>query len=201
MEPAVRRPQPEDVPALAATLAAAFADYPWTRWSVDPDDHWERLRALYAIYLDVTLRFGEVWMSDDARAAAAWSWSEDTPARLAYLRESGLGARIAELAGARAPAGEAGDVAIERHAMEGPHWYLAIVAVAPDAQCRGLGTQVLAPMLERCDAEGLPAALDTSAPDNVGFYERLGFAVHAEADVPGGGPHLWFMRRDPGGRA
>ena len=201
MEPAVRRAQQEDVPALAATLAAAFADYPWTRWSVDPEGRPERLRALYEIYLDVTLRFGEVWMTADARAAAAWSWSEDTPARLAYLRKSGQGARIAELAGARASAGEAGDPAIERHAIGVPHWYLAIVAVAPDAQRRGLGTRVLAPMLERCDAEGLVAALDTSAPENVGFYERLGFAVHAEADVPSGGPRLWFMRREPAGGA
>ena len=95
----------------------------------------------------------------------------------------------------------AGGEAIARHALGEPHWYLAIVAVAPAEQGKGLGAKVLAPMLERCDAEGLPAALDTSAPGNVGFYERLGFVVHGEADVPGGGPHLWFMRRDPAERA
>lgn len=198
MEP-IRQASSEDVPALAGTLAAAFADYPWTRWTVDPDGHAERLRALYATYLDAAVRFGEVWMTDDASAAAAWTWSEDAAAREAYVRDSGLGERIAELVGSRAEAAQAGEEAIARHALGEPHWYLAVVAVAPGAQRRGTGTRLLASMLERCDAGGHVAALDTSAPDNVGFYERLGFAVHAEADLPGG-PHLWFMRRQPSRR-
>ena len=29
------------------------------------------------------------------------------------------------------------------------------------------------------------------------FYERHGFRVVEEADPPEGGPHVWFMRRDP----
>lgn len=196
----VRRARDEDLAALAVTFAAAFADYPWTRWSVDDEDHAGRLRELYAIYLDLVLRFGEVWTTDDAAAGAAWTWSEDAGRRHAYLRDSGQGERVAELAGSRAAASQAGDDAIARHVPDEPHWYLAIVAVDPRTQGHGLGTRVLVPMLERCDAEGVVAALDTSAPGNVGFYERLGFTVHGEADVPGGGPHLWFMRRDPAGR-
>ena len=35
-------------------------------------------------------------------------------------------------------------------------------------------------------------------PENVAFYRRRGFAVVHEADLPGGGPHLWFMQRAPG---
>ena len=35
-------------------------------------------------------------------------------------------------------------------------------------------------------------------PGNVPLYERFGFPVTREADAPDGGPHIWFMPRDPG---
>jgi hypothetical protein len=31
----------------------------------------------------------------------------------------------------------------------------------------------------------------------VPFYERHGFQVVGQLDVPGGGPHLWLMWHDP----
>jgi hypothetical protein len=43
----------------------------------------------------------------------------------------------------------------------------------------------------------MPAFLETARPENVGYYERLGFRVVADGDVPGGGPHIWFLRADP----
>ncbi len=38
-----------------------------------------------------------------------------------------------------------------------PHWYLNVVSTLPDRQGRGLGAAVLQPVLERADAEGVPA--------------------------------------------
>jgi hypothetical protein len=29
------------------------------------------------------------------------------------------------------------------------------------------------------------------------FYQRYGFEIAVEGDVPDGGPHFWFMRRGP----
>ena len=51
-------------------------------------------------------------------------------------------------------------------------------------------------MLTRIDADALPAFLDTSAPDNLGYYERFGFQVSAESTLPNGIP-LWGMTRLP----
>ena len=39
----------------------------------------------------------------------------------------------------------------------------------------------------------MPAVLETAQPDNVALYEHFGFRVVLEGDVPGGGPHVWFM--------
>ena len=33
------------------------------------------------------------------------------------------------------------------------------------------------PVLERCDADGIPAYLESTKERNVGFYEQHGFAV------------------------
>jgi hypothetical protein len=50
--------------------------------------------------------------------------------------------------------------------------------------------------LDRCDAEGAPAYLESSNIDNVSYYLRFGFEVTGEIDVPGG-PTLWCMWRAP----
>jgi hypothetical protein len=39
----VRAAALDDVPAAADALADAFAEYPWTRWTVDADEDTRRL--------------------------------------------------------------------------------------------------------------------------------------------------------------
>lgn len=56
-----------------------------------------------------------------------------------------------------------------------PHWYLSVLGTSPDQQSKGLGSRVLAPMLERCDRNGMLAYLESTNPANVGFYRRHGF--------------------------
>ncbi len=192
----IRRATGEDVPALADTLAAAFASYGWTRWVVPATDHEARLRALYRVYLDVATRFGEVWTTADRAGAAAWTSSADAEAMGRFLTEHGLDRRIAELTGDRAAAAQLADQLLAPHRPQEPHWTLAAVGVDPERQGSGLGTRLIRPMLERCDAEGALAALETSSPGNVRLYERLGFAVTGEVEVPAG-PRVWLMRRRP----
>ena len=48
-------------------------------------------------------------------------------------------------------------------------------APTPSRQGQGLGAMVIAPVLERCDAEGVRAYLDSTNPRNRPFYRRLGF--------------------------
>ena len=76
-----------------------------------------------------------------------------------------------------------------------PLWHLDSVAVAPGLQGRGIGSALIEFRLEQ--ARGAAMVLETGTPRNVPLYERLGFHVVDEADSPEGGPHVWFMRRDP----
>jgi hypothetical protein len=53
------------------------------------------------------------------------------------------------------------------------------------------------PVLDRCDAEGIPAYLESTKERNVGFYESHGFAVTGREQIARGGPQLWLMWRTP----
>ena len=54
-----------------------------------------------------------------------------------------------------------------------------------------------APRLARCDVEGLCAALDTTDPATLDFHARHGFEVVDEFELPGGGPRVWVLLREP----
>jgi len=53
------------------------------------------------------------------------------------------------------------------------------------------------PILERCDAEGLPAYLEATKEKNVGFYRQHGFEVTDRLELPNGGPMMILMWREP----
>ena len=78
-----------------------------------------------------------------------------------------------------------------------PHWYLAMIGVDPAWQQRGLGAALLIPALAQADRDGVACYLETPNRENVGFYERHGFRVMAETDIPESDVHIWLMRRDP----
>jgi ribosomal protein S18 acetylase RimI-like enzyme len=86
------------------------------------------------------------------------------------------------------------------HPSKPDHWYLAVMGVDPEWQGRGVGTALMRPGLEQLDAEGIPAYLESSTPRSRELYRRNGFEVTGEFNLPRGGPPIWQMWRDPGGR-
>ncbi len=78
-----------------------------------------------------------------------------------------------------------------------PFWHLDSVGVEPGWQGRGIGSVLVEFSLEQSRASGTPIVLETGSPRNVPLYQRLGFRVVDEEAPPEGGPHVWFMRRDP----
>jgi len=193
----VRRAVAADADAAAAVLADAFADYPWTRWTIDADAHGQRVEDLQRLCLNrLALPYGEVWLAcDEADAVlsvAVWTLPQSAPPP-AELDE--MGEVQATLEGDRHEASVAAEAFVAPLRPATPHYYLGAVGTRRDRQRQGLATAVLTPILERADRGGEPAFLETSAPDNVSFYERLGFVVVTETAVPDGGPYVWTMLR------
>jgi GNAT superfamily N-acetyltransferase len=187
----VREALRADLDAAADTLAAAFADYPFTRHTIAADDHEGRVRRFQQMFLErIGLPHGRVWVCEDGSAAAVWT-TPATPLRVF----ADVAPLAREIAGDRASASEAAEWALAPHRPTEPVWFLATVGVRPDRQGSGLGRAVLEPGLREATAEGVPCFLETSVPSNLAFYRRLGFEVTGEVDLPGGGPRTWAMRR------
>lgn len=77
---------------------------------------------------------------------------------------------------------------------------VSTVAVLPEAQGRGIGSAVMAALLERWDSGGGGAlVLDTQRERNVGFYQRLGFRLTQKVSMLGAHGEAyddWKMRRE-----
>jgi GNAT superfamily N-acetyltransferase len=106
-----------------------------------------------------------------------------------------LGARIVELAGPDAPRFLGVNKLFDDHHPPGSYWYLQFLGVTPAWQGRGIGSALMAPVLERCDREGARAYLDATSERNRPLYERHGF--QAEDPFASRGPPLWPMWRQP----
>lgn len=191
--PGVRPATWTDVPCAVSTLGRAFEHYPWTRHIISSDRYLERLAEFNRLFIErIGLPHGRVWVADDGDAVAVWTTPETARAGDVFAE---IGPRFADLAGDRLQQQRAAEAAMAPHRPTEPAWFLGTVGVDPDRQGRGLGRAVIAPGIAAAAAEGVPAFLETSTKSNVALYERLGFAVTAEVDVPDGGPRTWAMLR------
>lgn len=192
----VRPARGDEVPQLAAMLARAFQDDPVTAWFMRNEARRPKYAArFFGWQLHRLLGQEQVHVAGDGDAAAIWAlpgqWRESNWQAL-RLFVSLVPALLTHL-----PAAARGVEQVETRHPSDPHLYLAVLGTEPAAQGRGLGSAALRPGLELCDREGLPAYLESSKESNVGFYSRFGFRVTGEVRMPGDGPAVWLMWRDP----
>lgn len=84
---------------------------------------------------------------------------------------------------------------VPKHHLAEEHWYLALLATDPLHQGIGIGSALLAPILQRCDEEGLPVFLETQKEANLAYYARFGFVEHDHVDIDPECPRMWMMQR------
>ena len=198
--PPVRELRPGDIPQVGAMLARAFAPDPTTEWLFpSPRGRARRLERWYRLNVMALQDAGEGWVTDDLSAAALWlpMGVLRRGGRPHLWRQLGLNLRIGLALRTRLPAALWVNLEVHRRHPREPTWYLAALGTEPGLQGRGLGTAVLQPLLRRCDAERLPATLDTVTAEDVAFYQRRGFELVDEV-MRAGAPHFRIMRRPPG---
>jgi ribosomal protein S18 acetylase RimI-like enzyme len=193
----VRKAQRAEATDLAGTLAAAFYEDPLVSW-VYPD-HSRRLvvhERAFGLYLRrVWLDHEETYTVWDAAGVCVWvppgAWELGVRQRLSLLPA------MLRIYGRRLPRLLGTASAVEKGHPTRPHYYLAFVGVAPASQGRGIGSILMHPVLQRCDAEGVPAYLEASSARNRALYERHGFTVTEELRPGRGCPPIWRMWREP----
>ena len=198
--PDVRLAEQRDVPRIAATLTVALADSRWTRWALPDDGRMQRLTRLNE--LDAAHRgvsTHTAWITEDASAVAVWeppAGAEGTTP-LPDDVQAALARELPYLAADRwaTVAGTADLIAGVRPAE--PHWWLAHLGVRPTSRRKGFAAAVLAPVIVRCDAEGVPAAAAVFSWANVRFLRGFGFEVAAELRTSDDELPLWVLVRKP----
>ncbi len=185
----VRRVVPTDVSTLVEVLARAFDDDPVPQWLFRGDRRRRRgLRTFFTIQLRHTyLERGEVYTTQDLAGVAMWSppgrarpgWRDLVRLVPVMPYLTGLGRDTPEAARLLS--------AVDAARPQDPHWYLATLGTDPERQRTGVGSALLRTVLDRVDAEGLPAYLESSKESNLAFYGQHGFEVTGEIRTPGAG--------------
>jgi ribosomal protein S18 acetylase RimI-like enzyme len=193
-KPATRHALQADLERLAASLASAFAQDPVMQWIfADASTRQASLETWMRFNLDMGLTRGHTYLAGGGQAAAIWSPPDVSlfdahwgPAMASTTTEL-VGERAAEVMQALSQTFTA--------APDEPFFYLFVLGVHADAQGQGLGADLITPVLEVCDREGISAHLESSNPNNLSFYQRHGFEVTHEIELADGGPVVRPMHR------
>ena len=198
--PRVRPAAPFELPRLAEVLTRAFTDDPVTAWILpDERNRVERLGRFYAELFMPRLALGRDVIYTDDRLRGVASWTPPGEGHMSTIDTLRLLPRMARILGRALPRTLGVLTFLESQFPEAPHWHLPFLGVVPEGQGHGLGSSLMRPILERCDREGTPAYLEASTPRNRALYLRHDFAVLDEIHLPGGGPPMWRMWREPVG--
>jgi ribosomal protein S18 acetylase RimI-like enzyme len=194
----VQRLDARHATAAGATLGAAFFDDPLVRL-IAPDETRRRRAGPWYLGMVVQygLRWGEVWGTGDASAAAVWLPPASADMRLGRMLQLGL-ARIPfslGLSGSRRLLRALSATEPFHKTVRGPHWYLVAVGTRAERRGQGLGSALVDVGASRADAAGVPCYLETATPSNIDFYARRGFEVIGQTRIEG--CTLTGMMREP----
>lgn len=178
--------------AATGVITLAFATDPVARWMYpDPDQYLEHFPSFVRAFAGRSFANGTAYLAPDAGGAALWLGpgvepNEDELIGLVWSSTSDQVQKdifpIFEEMAAFHP--------------DEPHWYLPMIGVEPGRQGSGIGSALLQHTLANCDADGLPAYLESTNPKNIPLYERFGFEV-AGTIRSGYAPPIYPMLRKP----
>ena len=191
----VRVAQRDGVRRVAASLAGAFYDDPVCSFAYPNDaTRLHRLEVFFATQARALWKQREIHVADDFSSAAIWAPPGQWKMSMLGLLRGIVPATLRTRPKAAALRGYLGT---DRLHPDEPHWYLETLGTAPAQQGKGVGAHVLAPVLRRCDEEGVPVWTWSSNEQNLAFYYRQGFEVLDKLEFAPGGTAIFPIRREP----
>jgi GNAT superfamily N-acetyltransferase len=204
------RAHPADTEDLSQLIADAFFPLAPCQWLI-PDAAARRnvLPAFFRLHVEHAMADGLVDTTPGRDAAALWI---PTGAQLPAPPE-GYHEHLARITGPWAERFAVFDTELDAHHLTGTeHHHLAILAVRPGRQGRGIGTALLDAHHATLDEENIVAYLEASGEDTRRIYHRHGYTDHGTViQLPGGpahtghhppgqladGPRMYPMTRHP----
>ena len=203
-EPLISPIRPDQIPSAARAMANAFANAPRYTFLL-PDDEERRAKLPWVwgtairacVYSGGVVHVAHDGSGRGALGVAIWGSPHQRRHGALTLLQSGLWAAPIRLGIPAWRRRRSLGPALAAIKPPYPYWYLNGIGVDPSSQRSGLGSALINHMLARIDNDDTQSAfLDTSEPNNLGYYERFGFRVTAEASLPNGVP-VWGMTRLP----
>jgi GNAT superfamily N-acetyltransferase len=181
-------------PELGRITAEAFKEDPFNLWLFGNDDLVASTYQLMARAIYLQNGFCHI---NPTKGATMWlppGASKDLPLldtikfalRVLFTRGPGQVLRLLKA-----------DAALLKKRPETPHVYLFTIGVLLSARGTGFGRTLMRPVLDACDKAGLPVYLESSNPDNHGFYAALGFKTLEKFYPMEGSPVMESMWRAP----
>lgn len=199
----VRLTRRHESAAMSPVLTDAFVDEAGLNYWLKQGREKERARRKFfdSIVEDAVHPERRIYVAEDGGeplGAALWLSPGQKAFDLSVMKQVSLAPLMISIAGVRGMArGFALADRLETHHPKVPHAHLVFLGVVTNAQGRGTGSELLKHTLAPLDAAGTVAYLECSTPRNVALYQRHGFEVTGEFDLPN--LHMWTMARQPRG--
>ncbi len=184
---------------LGLALARAFSRAP--DYSYILSGHPDKLAALAWFFgrfaARLALRCGEIHVSKDCDAGILVFRPDQAPSPWTLLR-AGLLAFPRRFGWRATWRAFALGLRMEKRRLElapRSHWYVLAVGVAPQKQGRGIGYDLLRRIIGRAESEGVACYLETFEDDLAAGYERRGFSVLKDENLPNGLRLRCMLRR------
>ena len=173
----------------ATALYASLADDPFYRALEDSVADRSRSKQAMLAYYDYSIleaaQYGHVVQPEPDRfGISVWAvpLASATAAHKAAAKKTALGAVMGE-----ASLQLYTDISASMSRTTGPlvsdrDWYLSILGVLPEYQGKGLGKDLIRPILDKADSAGAATYLETFTPRNMSFYRRLGYQAAGSFD-------------------
>ena len=189
----VNQASPSDIPTIAGILADAFQDDRVFAWCIPDEGRREGiLPAFFELFAGAVAQTGELHLATGGAAL----WVRPGQGAVPPESEEGFGAALETLMGEDAERTFRIMNVLEENHPKDAHFYLPFLGVRRARQGQGIGSALLRAVLDRCDAQGIPAYLEATSEENRRLYERHGFVATGELTVDGC-PPLYPMWREP----
>jgi GNAT superfamily N-acetyltransferase len=179
-QPSVRIATVDDRPTVVATVVAAFVDDPAFRFFFPDDAQYPKQGTAFVQYLfDKRVGHNTVWVTENCEGAALWSPPGNDP----HVSVNADVARLQTEMFAAIGSDAANRLHLYDKAVNGsmpdnePYWYLGVLGTHPEHHGRGFGAAVMHAGITNARSRNGVSYLETTNPNNVGYYERNGWKV------------------------
>ncbi len=189
MVPALRT----NTSSMVASLCDAFADDPGLSWIwPDRDDRLQRLPHFFEPIIEGTIEYGTALHSQGCEAISLWRQPGQINPGPEEMKR-GLPHMAQAFSAGRERSTLMSETLKTRQPKDFLWWYLQFIGVRPAAQGTGLGGAAIRAGIALARAAGMPVYVEVTNPQNVGYYQHVGFKTFDEFDIPDDGPHVWAM--------